>query len=137
MVVWLVAGVVVLAVVSIALSEYAHRRAQGGDPRFAHLVFAPRLLVYGVMLAAGVGISLDQPAIGIPFALGALILIGAWVRAGRRVARSTRAGKTPEEMMVEVGDAVVEPLALYGILILVGGMLAVIGLVVVVVVDRP
>ncbi len=133
--IWFVIAVLVF-VGSIVLSQYAHLRVQRGDPRFAQLVFVPRLLICGILIAAGVRMSFDLPVMGIPFTFGALILVGAWVRAGMRVAKGTRPGRTEEEMMVEVGDAAVEPLALYGILVLVFGFLAVVGLIVFGVADR-
>ncbi len=135
MAIWFV--VAVLGVVaSIVLSQYAHRRVQRGDRRFAYLVFVPQLVIYGILIAAGVQLSFALPLVGIPYTLGALVLVGAWVRAGMRVAKSTRSGKTEEEMLAEVGDAAVEPLALYGILVLVGGFLAVVGLIVFGVAER-
>jgi len=67
--------------------------------------------------------------VGIPFTLGVVMLVGAWVRAGMAVARGARAGRSPEELAIEVGDAAVEPLALYGILVLVGGFLTVVALI--------
>ena len=88
------------------------------------------------MFVLGLCLSVDSPIVGIPFTLGVLILVGAWVRAGMVVARGARAGKPPEEVMVEVGDAVVEPLALYGILVLVGGFLTVVALIVFGVAER-
>ena len=72
------------------------------------MVFAPRLVTLGFLVAAGVQLSFVLPLVGIPYTFGALILVGAWVRAGMRVAKSTRPGRTEEEMMVEVGDAAVE-----------------------------
>ncbi|MDQ3552836.1 MAG: hypothetical protein M3395_00285 [Chloroflexota bacterium] len=133
--IWVIA-VVLLIVGSVVLSQYAHRQVQGGDGRFAHLVFAPRLLVYGIMIAAGIRISFDQPIVGIPFTLGALVILGMYVRAGMRIARGARAGKTPDQMAGEILESRVEPVALYGILLLVGGFLAVIGLIVVAVAER-
>lgn len=135
MAIWFVIAVLVF-VGSIVLSQYAHQRVQRGDPRFAQLVFVPRLLICGILVAAGVRMSFDQPVVGIPFTFGALILAGAWVRAGMRVAKGTRPGRTEEEMMAEVGDAAIEPMALYGVLILVGGSLTVIGLIVFAVAER-
>ena len=135
MAIWFViAGLIIVG--TVVLSQYAHRRVQRGDRRFAFLVFVPQLVIYGILIAAGVRISLEVPIVGIPYTLGALVLVGAWVRAGMRVAKSTRSGKTEEEMLAEVGEAAVEPLALYGVLVLVGGFLAVIGLIVVAVADR-
>jgi hypothetical protein len=133
--IWVVA-VLLLIVGSIALSEYAHRRVQRGDSRFAHLIFLPRLVLWGLLVATGIQLSFAIPMVGIPYTLGALLLVGAWLRAGLRVAKSTRPGRTEEEMMVEVGDAAVEPLALYGILVLVFAFLAVVGLIVFGVADR-
>ncbi len=133
--IWPVAALLFL-VASVVLSQYAHRRVQRGDSRFAHLVYAERLVTFGLLVAAGILLSFELPLVGIPYTLGALFLVGAWVRAGMRVARSTRPGRTEEETMVEVGDAAVEPLALYGILVLVFGFLAVLGLVVFGVADR-
>lgn len=135
MAIWFVVAILV-AVGTVVLSQYAHRRVQRGDRRFAYLVFVPQLVIYGILIAAGVRISFEVPIVGIPVTLGALGLFGAWLRAGMRVAKSTRSGRTEEEMLAEVGDAAVEPLALYGILVLVGGFLAVIGLIVVAVADR-
>jgi len=123
-------------VASIVLSQYAHRRLQRGDWRFGHLVFAERLLIYGVVLAGGLVMSLDRPIVGIPLTLGALIMLGMYVHSGMAIARAARAGKNPDEMAGEILDRTVEPLALYGVLVLVFGFLAVIGLIVFGVADR-
>ncbi len=84
----------------------------------AHLVFAPQLVIYVGLFVLGLRLSIVSPIVGIPFTLGVVMLVGAWVRAGMAVARDARAGKSPEELAIEVGDAAVEPLALYGILVL-------------------
>lgn len=94
---------------TVVLSQYAHRRVQRGDRRFAYLVFVPQLVIYGILIAAGVQLSFALPLVGIPYTLGALVLVGAWVRAGMGVAKSTRSGKTEEEMLVEVGEAARTP----------------------------
>ncbi len=135
MLAWLVA-VVLFFLGSIAVSQYAQGRVQRGDSRFAHLLFAPRLVIYVGMFVLGLRLSIVSPIVGIPFTLGALILVGAWVRAGMAVARGARAGRSPEELAIEVGDAAVEPLALYGILVLVGGFLTVVALIVFGVAER-
>ncbi len=127
---------VLLFLGSIVVSQYAHRRIQRGDSRFGHLVFAPRLVTYVGMFVLGLLLSIDWPIVGIPFTLGALILVGAWVRAGMAVARGARVGKPTEELAIEVGEAAGEPLALYGILVLVGGFLTVVALIVFGVAER-
>ncbi len=129
-------AVVLLFLGSIVVSQYAHRRVQRGDSRFAHLVFAPRLVIYVCMFVLGLRLSIVSPIVGIPFTLGVVMLVGAWVRAGMAVARDARAGKSPEELAIEVGDAAVEPLALYGILVLVGRFITVVALIVFGVAER-
>lgn len=133
--IWLVAAVLFF-VASIVLSQYAHRRVQRGDWRFAHLILAPRLLIYGVVFAAGLRMSFDGPIVGIPLTLGALILLGMYVHFGMAIARGARAGRTPDEVAGEILDRTVEPLALYGVLVLVFGSLAVISLIVFGVAER-
>lgn len=59
-----------------------------------------------------------------------------WLRAGRAMAGAVRSGKTPEQLAGEMLDRAVEPIALYGILVLVLGFAAVIGLIVFGVADR-
>ncbi len=88
------------------------------------------------MFVLGLRLSIVSPIVGIPFTLGVVMLVGAWVRAGMAVARDARAGRSPEELAIEVGDSVVEPLALYGILVLVGGFLTVVALIVFGVAER-
>ncbi len=135
MAIWFViAGVIIVG--SVVLSQYAHRRVQRGDWRFAPLVFAPRLLIYGVVVAAGLRMSFDRPIVGIPLTLGALVLLGMYVRAGINIARGLRAGKTSDEVAGEILEHSIEPMALYGVLVLVFGFLAVIGLIVFGVADR-
>jgi len=53
-----------------------------------------------------------------------------YVHSGMAIARAARAGKTPDEVAAVLLDRSVEPMALYGVLVLVGGFLAVIGLIV-------
>ncbi len=133
--VWFLAALLII-VGSVVLSQYAHRRVQRGDWRFAPLVFAPRLLIYGVVVAAGLRMSFDRPIVGIPLTLGALVLLGMYVRAGINIARGVRAGKTSDEVAGEILEHSIEPMALYGVLVLVFGFLAVIGLIVFGVADR-
>ena len=89
-------------------------------------MFAERLLIYGVVVAAGLRVSFDRPIVGIPLTLGALVLLGMYVRAG----------KTSDEVAGEILEHAIEPMALYGVLVLVFGFLAVIGLIVFGVADR-
>jgi len=63
-------------------------------------------------------------------------MLGMYVYSGMAIARGARAGKNPDEMAGEILDRTVEPLALYGVLVLVGGFLAVIGLIVFGVAER-
>lgn len=72
MLAWLVA-VVLFFLGSIAVSQYAQGRVQRGDSRFAHLLFAPRLVIYVGMFVLGLRLSIVSPIVGIPFTLGALI----------------------------------------------------------------
>jgi hypothetical protein len=135
MAIWFViAGLIIVG--SVVLSQYAHRQVQRGDWRFAHLIFAPRLLIHGVVVAAGIRMSFDQPIVGIPLTLGALILLGMYVRAGIAISRGVRVGKTPDEVAGEILERSIEPLALYATLALVGCFLAVIGLIVFAVAER-
>ncbi len=135
MAIWFViAGLIIVG--SVVLSQYAHRRVQRGDWRFAPLVFAERLLIYGVVVAAGLRMSFDRPIVGIPLTLGALVLLGMYVGAGINIARGVRAGKTSDEVAGEILVHAIEPMALYGVLVLVFGFLAVIGLIVFGVADR-
>jgi hypothetical protein len=135
MAIWFViAGLIIAG--SVVLSQYAHRRVQRGDWQFAPLVFAEHLLIYGVVVAAGLRMSFDRPIVGIPLTLGALVLLGMYVRAGINIARGVRAGKTSDEVAGEILENAIEPMALYGVLVLVFGFLAVIGLIVFGVADR-
>ncbi len=135
MAIWFViAGLIIVG--TVVLSQYAHRRVQRGDRRFAYLVFVPQLVIYGILIAAGVRLSLEVPIVGIPLTLGALVLLGMYVRAGIAISRGVRVGKTPDEVAGEILERSIEPLALYGVLVLVGGFLAVIGLIVFGVAER-
>jgi len=80
--------------------------------------------------------SVDQPLPGILVTLFALVMLAFWLRAGIAVARAARSGKTPEQLADEMSERMVEPLALYGVLVLVVAFLAVIGLIVFGVAER-
>jgi len=80
--------------------------------------------------------SVDQPLPGILVTLFALVMLAFWLRAGIAVARAARSGKTPEQLADEMSERMVEPLALYWVLVLVVAFLAVIGLIVFGVAER-
>lgn len=126
----LLAAVALFIVGSVLLNVYASRRMSRGEWRYAPLVLAPRIVMYTVMVGAGVVISLDQPLSGISVTLFALVMLAFWLRAGIAIARAARSGKTPQQLADELSEHMVEPLALYGALVLVGAFLAVIGLIV-------
>ncbi len=131
-----IAALVLLMVGALVFSHYAHRRVRQGDWRFAHMVFLPRVVIYGIVTAVGIWVSLEQPIAGIALTLFALVMVIFWLRAGRAMARAVRSGMTPEQLAGEMLDRAVEPIALYGILVLVLGFAAVIGLIVFGVADR-
>jgi len=132
----LLAAVLLFGVGSVALNVYASRRVSRGEWRFAPLIVAPRVVIYTVLLGVGIRISLDQPLPGILVTLFALVMLAFWLRAGLAVARAARSGKTAQQFADEMSEHMVEPLALYGVLVLVGAFLAVIGLIVFGVAER-
>lgn len=132
----LLAVAVFFGVGSVALNVYASRRMSRGEWRFAPLVVAPRLAIYTVVLGIGIRTSLDQALPGILVTLFALMMLAFWLRAGLAIARAARSGKTPQQLADERAKHMVEPLALYGVLVLVGAFLAVIGLIVFGVAER-
>ncbi len=133
---WAFVAFIVAFIGATVLGEYAGRRVLRGEWRFAPLMFAPRLVMYAGMVAIGIGMSFQAPFVGVPFTVAAALLVGMWVRAGRAVARAARAGKDPEQRAVAIAEAAVEPLAMYGILVLIGAFLMVIGLIVAGVAER-
>ncbi len=132
----LLAAVLLFTVGSVALNVYASRRMSRGEWRYAPLVLVPRLVLYTVMVGAGVLMSLEQPLTGIPFTLFGLLMLAFWLRAGLAIARAAQSGKTPQQLADEMSEHMVEPLALYGALVLVGAFLLVIGLIVFGVAER-
>lgn len=124
----LLAVAVFFGVGSVLLSVYTSRRMSRGEWRFAPRVVAPRLAIYTVVLGIGIRMSADQPLTGIPFTLFALAMLAFWLRAGITIARAARSGKTPEQLADEMSERMVEPLALYGVLVLLVAFLGVIGL---------
>lgn len=116
----LLVSVFLFSVGSVALDVYPSRRMSRGEWRFAPLVVAPRLAISTVVLGFGIRISLDQPLLGILVTLFALMMLGFWLRAGLTVARAARSVKTPQQLADEMSEHMVEPLALYGALVLVG-----------------
>ncbi len=135
MLIWLIAvGLLMLS--GLVFSHYVRRRVGQGDWRFAHLVFLPRIVIYGIVTAIGISFSLEQPIAGVPVTLFGFVMVIFWLRAGRAMAAAVRSGKSPEQLANEMLERAVEPIALYGILVLVMGFLTAIGLIVFGVAER-
>ena len=116
---------------SIVVSEVGRRRLRTGDRRAIWLAYLPRLILLTVPFVAMIPVIRQAPVIGIvslaPFAL----LFVVWVRAIQRTSRSVRQGMTDDELSAAATETMVEPTLVWVGLLLVGGVVALIAILIV------
>jgi hypothetical protein len=126
-----VAGVFgVLLVAAMVARLTAARWVRAGRGSAVWLVFAPGLVTDAAVVVLGLSIAADQPLVGIPIALIGAVVLAVIVNAVVETAR--RVSATPENG--DLSLALTDPLASVGVfmggLFAVGGLVAVVALIV-------
>ena len=70
-----------------------------------------------------------MPLMGVPLAVGAVIYLSSNVRFLRRTMTGVNQARTPDEIAAAVTDPFVEHVTLLIVLVLIGGLIAVAGLI--------
>ena len=125
--------VVVVGAIAVAafvcLRIVAARRIASGDGRFVWVVFAPTLVGSMVILWAGASELTTMPVVGAPLALGAVVYLLGSLRFLARAKTGVDHARTPDEVASAVTDPFVEWMTLLIVLVLIGGLIAVMGLI--------
>jgi hypothetical protein len=124
-----VVGIVVL-VGLVPLRLFAARRVAARQGQFVWLMYLPTLLVGGMMLWASTVVFAGSPLVGGLTALAALIYLAVLGRFLVRTSRSVSSASPQDDL----GSAITEPLVDYMSTMvglgLIGGLVAVVGLII-------
>jgi hypothetical protein len=119
----------VAAAVFFGLRIVAARRVAAGDGRFVWVVFGPTLVGCAAILWGAASALTTMPLMGMPLAVGAVIYLSSNVRFLRRTMTGVNQARTPDEIAAAVTDPFVEHVTLLIVLVLIGGLIAVAGLI--------
>lgn len=124
-----VAGIVVLAVL-LVLRLFAARRVAVRQGQFVWLMFVPTLLGGVVILYVSILMLAREPLVGTFMAIGGVIYLAVLVRFLFRLSRSVTSARPQDD----IGTAITEPLVDYMSTMvglgLIGGVIAVVGLII-------
>ena len=113
----------------VCLRIVAARRVTAGDGRFVWVVFAPTLVGCVAILWASATAQITMPLVGVPLAAGAVIYLLSAVRFLTRSMTRVDHARTPDEIASAVTEPFVEHMTLLIALMLIGGLVAVAGLI--------
>jgi hypothetical protein len=107
---------------------FAVFRLRRGDRRFEGLLLLPTVVLAFAAVWASVLVATRVPLIGVPMLIATLLVLGVWMRATVRLVRSGRSTPGGTDPAAPLLGVLVEPAAVWGLLVLGGGILAVVGL---------
>jgi hypothetical protein len=122
-------GIAVVALL-VLLRHFAARRVAARQGRFVWLMFVPTLLGSVVILWASIGIFASAPVVGALMAIGGLIYLTALGRFLARVSRSVTSAGPQDDIGMAITDPLVDYMSTMVGLLLIGGLVAVIGLII-------
>ncbi len=121
---------VVAFAVSLVGPPLAAHRVRTGDRRLAWLLFAPMLVIGGMIVSAALVTIREAPLVGVPFAIGALLYLFVLVRCLVRFQRAAATTTSPEDLLNSAFEALGEVIAARAVLVLVGSLMAVVAILV-------
>jgi hypothetical protein len=125
----LVLGIAVVALL-VVVRHVAARRVLARQGRFVWLMFVPTLIGAVVVVWAGVRVLASAPAVGVLMVIAGVVYLAVVLRFLTRASRSVTAAGPQDD----IATALTEPLAEYMTtimgLVLVGGLVALVGLIV-------
>lgn len=103
--------------VAFVLSIVANLLVARGKRRAAPLLVAMPVLTALLLVAGGLFLSIQEPFVGVPVAVGALLLLVAWLRSALALWRAVPSDESIEEFGLKIAERTYEPMALYGVLV--------------------
>jgi hypothetical protein len=124
----LVVGIAVV-IVLVVVRQFAARRVLARQGQFVWLMFVSTLIGGVVILSAGIQILATAPIVGAPMAVGGAVYLAVVARFLTRASSSVSAAGPNDD----IGSALTEPMVDYlstimG-LVLIGGLLAMVGVI--------
>lgn len=122
-------GVAVVALL-VALRHFAARRVIARQGQFVWLMFVPTLFGSVVILWAGIQMLTTVPIVGAAMTIAGGIYLAAVLRFLVRLSRSVSSAGPQDDIVTAITEPVVDYFSTLSGLILVGGLVAVVGLIV-------
>jgi hypothetical protein len=121
---------IAVAVALVVVRNFAARRVLARQGQFVWLMFVPTLIGGVVLIWAGIEVTATATLVGVLLAVGAMIYLAVVVRFLTRASRSVDAAGPNDD----IGTALTEPMVDYMStlmgLLLIGGLVALVGLIV-------
>lgn len=121
---------VTVVVVLVALRHFAARRVAAGQGRYAWLMFLPMLMGAVVILWAGLQMFMAEPVAGAALTAAGGLYLGIMLRFLARLSRSVTSAGPNDDIATAITEPMVDYLTTVTGLILVGGLVAVVVLIV-------
>jgi hypothetical protein len=125
----IVVGIVVVALL-VVIRHFAMRRVAARDGRFVWAMFLPTLIVGVVILYVAIQVLANEPLLGAAMAIGGAVYLFTLVRFINRLSRSVTATTTQDELATAITEPMVDYVSTIVALGLIGGIIAVVVLVV-------
>ncbi len=121
---------IVAVLLLVFVRHFAARRVVARQGRFVWLMFIPTLLGGVVILWASIQALASAPVFGLLMAVAGAIYLALLVRFLMRLSRSVSAAGPEEDLGLAVTEPVVDYMSTMVGLVLIGGLVAVVGLIV-------
>lgn len=125
-----VAAGIVIVILLVLVRHFAARRVVTGQGRFVWLMFIPTLLGGVVILWASIQALASAPDFGVLMAVAGAIYLAVLIRFLMRLSRSVSAAGPAEDLGLAVTEPVVDYMSTMVGLVLIGGLVALVGLIV-------
>lgn len=125
-----VAAGIVIVILLVLVRHFAARRVVAGQGRFVWLMFIPTLLGGVVILWASIQALASAPVFGVLMAVAGAIYLAVLIRFLMRLSRSVSAAGPEEDLGLAVTEPVVDYMSTMVGLVLIGGLVALVGLIV-------
>lgn len=114
----------------VVMRRYAARRVAARQGRWVWIVFAPTLVTGLFGLWAAASLFTHAPLLGALVAVFAVVSLGALLLFVNRVSRGVTATRPDEDLTQAVTDPMVDYFSTVTGLMLIGGLIAVVGLII-------
>lgn len=123
-------GGIAIVVFVVLLRHFARRRIAAGRGGFVWLLFLPTLLIGGFVLLTSIRVFASDPFVATLMAAGTAVYLALFVRFLSRLSRSVTSTRPQDDISLAITEPLADYLSTLTSLMLIGGLVAVVGLII-------